>query len=305
MCRVLNTGSPGKSPSLCTLKIHAFHGCTAMNFFFFLWLNMIYQYGIWLTCSPLWAYATVYLSIHQLMDNIWMVYSLWLLWVMLLWNLFLHGVNIFSFYGYIQKSEISGSYGYSIFNFWGTDKLLFQSGCTILQQYIFNNIFQQYIFQHFSTIYEDSFFPHPLQHLLLFSFLIISTEWMWSRISLRLIYILLGASLVPQKVKHPPAMRDTWVQFLGQDDPLEKEMTIHSSTLAWKIPWMEELDRLKSMGWQRVGHDWAISLSFTFNHVKQYFFCVILGHLYIIFGEMSIQILFLVVIYFLIVEKKI
>ena len=114
--------------------------------FFFLWLNMIYQYGIWLTCSPLWAYATVYLSIHQLMDNIWMVYSLWLLWVMLLWNLFLHGVNIFSFYGYIQKSEISGSYGYSIFNFWGTDKLLFQSGCTILQQYIFNNIFQQCIF---------------------------------------------------------------------------------------------------------------------------------------------------------------
>ena len=161
--------------------------------------------------------------------------------------------------------------------------------------------FQQYIsaiyFQHFSTIYEDSFFPHPLQHLLLFSFLIISTEWMWSRISLRLIYILLGASLVPQKVKHPPAMRDTWVQFLGQDDPLEKEMTIHSSTLAWKIPWMEELDRLKSMGWQRVGHDWAISLSFTFNHVKQYFFGVILGHLYIIFGD--IQIIFLVVRFFL------
>ena len=158
MCRVLNTGSPGKSPSLCTLKIHAFHGCTAMIFFFFLWLNMIYQYGIWLTCSPLWAYATVYLSIHQLMDNIWMVYSLWLLWVMLLWNLFLHGVNIFSFYGYIQKSEISGSYGYSIFNFWGTDKLLFQSGCTILQQYIFNNIFQQYIFNIFQQYMKIPFF---------------------------------------------------------------------------------------------------------------------------------------------------
>ena len=119
---------------------------------------MVYQYGMWLTCSPLWAYTTIYFSIHQLMDNIWMVYSLWLLWVMLLWNLFLHGLNIFSFYGYIQKSEISGSYGYSIFNFWGTDKLLFQSGCTILQQYIFNNIFQQYIFNIFQQYMKIPFF---------------------------------------------------------------------------------------------------------------------------------------------------
>ena len=78
---------------------------------------MVYQYGMWLTCSPLWAYTTIYLSIHQLMDNIWMVYSLWLLWIMLLWTLFLHGLNIFIFYGYIQKSEISGSYGYSILIF--------------------------------------------------------------------------------------------------------------------------------------------------------------------------------------------
>ena len=41
-------------------------------------------------------------------------------------------------------------------------------------------------------------------------------------------------------VKHLPIMRETWVQFLGREDPLEKEMAIHSSTLAWKIPWMEE-----------------------------------------------------------------
>ena len=51
------------------------------------------------------------------------------------------------------------------------------------------------------------------------------------------------------------AMQETWVQSLGREDPLEKEMAIHSSTLAWKIPWTEEPDRLQSMGSQRVGHD--------------------------------------------------
>ena len=53
----------------------------------------------------------------------------------------------------------------------------------------------------------------------------------------------------------------TWVRSLGREDPLEKEMATHSSTLAWKIPWMEEPTRLQFMGSQRVGHDWAISLS--------------------------------------------
>ena len=62
-------------------------------------------------------------------------------------------------------------------------------------------------------------------------------------------------SLVAQTVKRLPAMRDTRVQSLGREDPLEKEMAIHSSTLAWKIPWTEEPDRLQSMGPQRVGHD--------------------------------------------------
>ena len=63
------------------------------------------------------------------------------------------------------------------------------------------------------------------------------------------------ASLVAQMVKRLPAMRETRVQFLGREDPLEKEMAIHSSTLAWKIPWTEEPDRLQSMGSQRVGHN--------------------------------------------------
>ena len=56
-------------------------------------------------------------------------------------------------------------------------------------------------------------------------------------------------------VKRLPAVQEIRVQSLGQEDPLEKEMTTHSSTLAWKIPWMEELGRLQSMGSQRVGHD--------------------------------------------------
>ena len=58
-----------------------------------------------------------------------------------------------------------------------------------------------------------------------------------------------------QTVKHLPAMQETWVQPLCQEDPLEKEMATHSSTLAWKIPWTEEPGRLQSMGWQRVGRD--------------------------------------------------
>ena len=62
-------------------------------------------------------------------------------------------------------------------------------------------------------------------------------------------------SLVDQRLKRLPAMRETRVQSLGQEDPLEKEMATHSSILAWKIPWMEEPGRLQSLGSQRVGHD--------------------------------------------------
>ena len=58
-------------------------------------------------------------------------------------------------------------------------------------------------------------------------------------------------------VKNPPAMQKTWVQSLGLENPLEKEMETHSSILAWKIPWTEEPGGLQSMGSQRVGHDLA------------------------------------------------
>ena len=55
-----------------------------------------------------------------------------------------------------------------------------------------------------------------------------------------------------QTVKNPPAMRETWVQSLGWEDPLEEGMATHSSILAWRIPWTEEPGRLQSMGSQRV-----------------------------------------------------
>ena len=57
-----------------------------------------------------------------------------------------------------------------------------------------------------------------------------------------------------QRVKHRPAVRETQVQSLGWEDPLEKEMATHSSILVWRIPWMEEPCRLQSVEWQRVGH---------------------------------------------------
>ena len=73
------------------------------------------------------------------------------------------------------------------------------------------------------------------------------------------------ASLVAQTVKRLSAMQETPVRSLSWEDPLEKAMAPHSSTLAWKIPWMEEPDRRQSMGSLRVGHDWATFLSpFTF-----------------------------------------
>ena len=60
--------------------------------------------------------------------------------------------------------------------------------------------------------------------------------------------LVLGASLVAQRLKHLPAMWETWVQSLGGEDPLEMEMATLSSILAWRISWMEELGGLQSMG---------------------------------------------------------
>ena len=68
--------------------------------------------------------------------------------------------------------------------------------------------------------------------------------------------------MMVQWVKCLPTMQETRVRSLGWEDPLEKEMATHSSTLAWKIPWTEKPGRLQSMGSQRVRHDWGTFLSF-------------------------------------------
>ena len=74
-----------------------------------------------------------------------------------------------------------------------------------------------------------------------------------------------------QRVKRLPTMWETWVQSPGREDPLEKEMATHFSTLAWKISWTEKPGRLQSMGLQRVRHDWVTSLSLYFHLSYQYF----------------------------------
>ena len=71
--------------------------------------------------------------------------------------------------------------------------------------------------------------------------------------------------LVAQLGKNLSAMLEAQVWFLGQEDPLEKEMATHSSILAWRIPWTEEPGRLQSMELQRVGHDWATNTFIPFS----------------------------------------
>ena len=96
--------------------------------------------------------------------------------------------------------------------------------------------------------------PYCLWSYVTFPFCLMKSSW-------------IKASLVAQMVMCLPAMLETWARSSDREDPLEKEMAIHSSTLAWKIPWTEEPGRLQSMGSQRVRHDWATSLSF-FHELK-------------------------------------
>ena len=78
-----------------------------------------------------------------------------------------------------------------------------------------------------------------------------SDTWNYSVPPIRL------ASLMAQMVNNLPAMQETWIQSLGGEDPLKKEMAIHSRILAWRIPWTEESGGLQSTGLQRVRHDRA------------------------------------------------
>ena len=82
----------------------------------------------------------------------------------------------------------------------------------------------------------------------------------WDCLQNVLLHMFKWTSLVAQLVKNLPAVQETWVLFLGWDDPLEKEIATHSSIIAWEIPWMGDPGNLQSMGSQRIGHDWATSL---------------------------------------------
>ena len=96
--------------------------------------------------------------------------------------------------------------------------------------------------------------------------------------------IYLGASLVAQRIKRLPAMRETRVQSLGREDPLEKEMATHSSVLAWRIPGMEEPGELLSLKLHRVGHDCSDLAAVAAAHI---FFCSSKDP--IVFGQMTSQ----------------
>ena len=77
----------------------------------------------------------------------------------------------------------------------------------------------------------------------------------------------MGASLVAQTIKYPPAMQKTWVRSLSWEDPLEKGKAIYFSILAWRIPWAEEPGGLQSMGSQRVGHNRVTRLPYTYTYI--------------------------------------
>ena len=81
-------------------------------------------------------------------------------------------------------------------------------------------------------------------------------------------HVSIWASLVAQMVKNLPTIQETQVQFLGQEDPLEKRMATHSNILAWKIPWTEEPSRPQSMGLWTVGQNWMTNTS-TCEYLNQ------------------------------------
>ena len=86
-------------------------------------------------------------------------------------------------------------------------------------------------------------------------------HWIWSPKLWTAIQCSLLTPLVAQMVKNLPAMRDTWLWSLDQEDPLEKGIATHSRILAWRIPWTEEPDGLQSTGSRRGGHSWAITFT--------------------------------------------
>ena len=80
-------------------------------------------------------------------------------------------------------------------------------------------------------------------------------------------YFLFWASLVAQRLKRLPGIQETWVRSLGRENPLEKEMATHSSTLAWRIPWREETGRLQSMGSQILFYFYLFYITYSFSFI--------------------------------------
>ena len=107
---------------------------------------------------------------------------------------------------------------------------------------------------HFHTVISNYLWPSSFLRT-------IWKKWLFTTLSLsyeRLhVFLITCKSLVAQRLKRLPPMRETRVRSLGREDPLEKEVVTHSSILAWRIPWMEKSGRLQSMRSQRVGHDWV------------------------------------------------
>ena len=114
----------------------------------------------------------------------------------------------------------------------------------------------------FGSVSPEALLIMHMRHLVKRSYSIPLSTCANISLTIRVIQTLVLACLVAQIVKHLPAMWETQVQSLGWEDPVEKEMAIHSSTLDWKIPWTEEPCRLQCMRSQRVGHDWVTALHF-------------------------------------------
>ena len=110
-------------------------------------------------------------------------------------------------------------------------------------------------------------FLEEISSLSILLFSSISLHWSLRKAFLSLLAILLKSAFTWVYLSFSPLLFATRVWSLGWEDPLEKKMATHSSTLAWKIPWTEKPGQLLSMGSQRVGQDWATSLSLLFTAI--------------------------------------